>query len=507
MEKFGVIDLGSNSVRLNIVQVYDNGAYNLLDQAKVMVRLSENLQGDHRLKTEPMERTIHAVKLFQKLLNTYEVKSVNAVATAAVRMASNGPEFLERVKRETGVEFHIISGQEEAYYDYLGAVNTIDLDNYVMIDIGGGSTEIAWVENRKLKESVSLPFGSVILTEAYMTHEHRSDGLRQAEVVVLEAMKKLSWLKKAKGYPIVGMGGVVRTLGKMDKQKKKYPAISLHNYQLSRKETLQLIKKLAESTPHEISQLPGANKERADILGPGVIPLKVLMELIDSEQFIVSGNGLRDGLFFETYFGSKGQPQVLENVLDHSLANVMRRYQIDNAHSRHVALLSLKLFDDMREWHDFTPLERKVLYVGGMLHDIGMHIEYYNHHRHGFYLTLNSRVYGLNNEETILAAFMVAMHRESKFKEDLNLYKQIVDKSRLERLKKLSLFLRMAEKLDRSESQVVRNIKVDAEGSCFKLALLSEDDTELERLSAEQLSKEFKEFYGKSLEIESFIRR
>lgn len=507
MERFGVIDLGSNSVRLNIVQVYDNGAYNLLDQAKVMVRLSENLQGDHKLKAEPMERTIHAVKLFQKLLNTYEVKAVNAVATAAVRMATNGQEFLERVKRETGVEFHVISGQEEAYYDYLGAVNTIDLNNYVMIDIGGGSTEIGWVENRQLKESVSLPFGSVILTEAFMSQESRAEGLRQAENFVVEAMKKLNWLKKAKGYPVVGMGGVVRTLGKMDKQKKKYPAISLHNYQLSLKETQQLIKKLADSSPQEIGQLPGASKERADILGPGVIPLKVLMELIDSEQFIVSGNGLRDGLFFETYFGSKAQPLVLENVLEHSLVNVMRRYQIDNAHSRHVALLSLKLFDDMKSWHDFTALERKILYVGGMLHDIGMHIEYYNHHRHGFYLTLNSRVYGLNNEETILAAFMVAMHRESKFKEDLNLYKQVVDKSRLERLKKLSLFLRMAEKLDRSESQVVRNIKVDVEGAAFKLALLSEDDTELERLSAEQLSKEFKDFYGKSLEIESFVRR
>lgn len=507
MERVGVIDLGSNSVRLNIVQVYDNGAYNLLDQAKVMVRLSENLQGDRQLKEEPMARTIHAVKLFQKLLNTYEVKTVNAVATAAVRMALNGPAFLERVKRETGVEFHIISGEQEAYYDYLGAVNTIDLKDYVMIDIGGGSTEIGWVSNRKLKESVSLPFGSVILTEAFMGQGDRGVALKQAEVFVSDAMKQLSWLKKAKGYPVVGMGGVVRTLGKMDKQKKKYPAISLHNYQLSRKETLQLIKKLAEASPAEIGQMPGASKERSDILGPGVIPLKVLMEQIDSEQFIVSGNGLRDGLFFESYFGGSGQSLVLDNVLEHSLSNVMRRYRIDSPHSRHVALLSLKLFDDMKPWHDFTDLERKVLYVGGMLHDIGMHIEYYNHHRHGFYLTINSRVYGLNNEETILAAFMVAMHREAKFKEDMSQYKQIVDKPRLERLKKLSLFLRMAEKLDRSESQIVRNIKVDSEPEAFRLSLLSEDDTELERLSAEQLSKEFQEFYGKSLVIESFVKR
>lgn len=501
MERFGVIDLGSNSVRLNIVQVSDNGAYNLLDQAKVMVRLSENLQSDRLLKPEPMERTTHAVHLFKKLLSAYDVKCVIAVATAAVRMADNGQDFLDRVKNETGIEFQIISGQEEAYYDYLGAVNTLALDNYVMIDIGGGSTEIALVENRQLKESVSLPFGSVILTEAFMNCPDRKQGLSQVEAHVHSAIKKLSWLKRAGGYPVVGMGGVVRTLGKIDKQKKKYPAVSLHNYQISKKETYQMIKRLAESAPLEIGQIPGASKERADILGPGVVPLKVLMEHIKADRFVVSGNGLRDGLFFETYFQLRGEHLILEDVLEHSLVNVMKRYQIDNAHSRHVAFLSLKLFDSLKGIHEFDSEDRKILYVGAMLHDIGMHIEYYNHHRHGFYLTLNSRVYGLNNEETIKAAFMVALHREGKFKDDTEPYKMVVDKSQLEKLRKLSLFLRMAEKLDRSESQVVKDLGVKVGQSAVKLTLLSEDNTDLERLSAEQFAKEFADFYGRALEL------
>lgn len=506
MERFGVIDLGSNSVRLNIVQVYDNGAYNLLDQAKVMVRLSENLQGDGQLKAEPMERTIHAVKLFKKLLNAHEVKCVIAVATAAVRIASNGELFLKRLKEETEIEFQIISGHQEAYYDYLGAVNTLDLDNYVMIDIGGGSTEIALIENRQLKESISLPFGSVILTEVFMDTPDRKIGITKAEAYVHTAIKTLPWLKNATGYPVVGMGGVVRTLGKMDKQKKKYPAVSLHNYQIGRKDTFQMIKRLAESLPQEIAQIPGTSKDRADILGPGVVPLKILMEHIKSDKFIVSGNGLRDGLFFETYFQLRGEHLILDNVLEHSLLNVMKRYQIDNPHSKHVAMLSIKLFDELLSLHMFDEQDRKILYVGSMLHDIGMHIEYYNHHRHGFYLTLNSRVYGLNNEETVMAAFVVAMHREAKFKEDIEPYKLVVDKSKIERLKKLSLFLRMAEKLDRSESQVVKNLKVDADASTVKLSILSDENTDLEKQSTEEFAKEFNEFYGKTLEIISVVK-
>lgn len=501
MERYGVIDLGSNSVRLNIVQVYDNGAYNLLDQAKVMVRLSENLHVDHMLKLEPMERTIDAIKLFTKLLAAYDVKCVIAVATAAVRMALNGPMFLEEIKEKTGVHFQIISGHEEAYYDYLGAVNSLSLDNYVMIDIGGGSTELALVENRQLMASVSLPFGSVILTEAFMKQGDRTKSIEQIEDFVYEEMRNLTWLKKAKGYPVVGMGGVVRTIGKIDKNKKQYPAISLHNYQMSKKDTFGIIKKLCELEPLEIAQMPGASKERSDILGPGVIPLKILMELIKSSGFVVSGNGLRDGLFYETYFKLKGKPVILPNVLSHSLENVMKRYNINMAHSIHVAKLSLELFDALVSVHDFTANERKLLYVASMLHDIGMYIEYYNHQKHGFYLTLNSRIYGLNNEDTIMSAFLVALHREDKFKGDLEPYRQIVDKSQLERLRKLSLLLRMAEKLDRSESQVVTSVKLKVRSGVAHIQLKTREDAELERMATVQFQKEFEAYYGLKLNL------
>lgn len=334
-----------------------------------------------------------------------------------------------------------------------------------------------------------------------MNGPDRKKGFESVEEHVLGHMKKLSWLKRAKGYPVVGMGGVVRTIGKIDKQRRKYPAVSLHNYQISKKETLQIVKKLTESTIAEIGQIPGASKERADILGPGVIPLKVLMEQIKSEKFIVSGNGLRDGLFFETYFQLEGKPIIIEDVLEHSLQNVMKRYHIHSAHSAHVACLSTQLFDALKPWHDFDDVERKTLYVASKIHDIGMHIEYYNHHRHGFYLALNSRIYGLNNEETIWTAFMVSLHREDKFKEELEPYKVVVDKARLERLRKLSLFIRMAEKLDRSESQVVERLDVDVVNQTVLLTLLSKEDAELERLATEQFSKEFEQYYGLKLKI------
>lgn len=503
MKKYGIIDLGSNSVRMNIVEVSEDGAYNLLDQAKEMVRLSEGLHEGLLLKEIPMMRTINAVKLFQKLIEAYEVETVIAVATAAVRMAKNGDEFLNRVQSETGIAFKIISGHMEAYYDYLGVVNTIDLDNYVMIDIGGGSTEIALIQDRRLQESISLPFGSVILTEEFMDPFGRAEGLKKAESFIAKQLKSVTWIEKGKTLPIVGLGGVVRTVGKIHKNKVAFPAISLHNYQMSRKETQQVFKKLLQEDIQAVAQVPGVNKERADIMSAGILPLVNLMDILKSDLFIVSGNGLRDGLFFEQYFTDFHQPVILENVLSHSLENVMKRYSVFTSHSHHVTKISLKLFDGLKMLHDFTENERKILKVASMLHDIGMHIEYYNHHRHGFYLTINSRVYGLSNAETIMAAFLVGMHRDVKFKEDYNRFSSVVDKIQFERLKKLSLFLRIAEKLDRSESAVVKDLKINKKGNQVNIDLISDEDTELERLASGAFLKEFNDFYGCELIVHS----
>ena len=134
--KLAIIDLGSNSVRMIIMKIFDNGSYKMLDQAKEMVRLSEGMSEDGMLQPVAVERTVEALKLFRKLIEYYCVPRTIAVATAGVRNAANGDEFVRRVKDETGFMFDVIPGEMEAYYDYLGVINTIDVDNCVIIDIG-----------------------------------------------------------------------------------------------------------------------------------------------------------------------------------------------------------------------------------------------------------------------------------------------------------------------------------------------------------------------------------
>jgi len=167
MKRIAIIDLGSNSVRMNIMHINKDGSYYLLDQVKQMVRLSQGMGPEKMLRPEPIRRTFETLYLFRKLIEAFNVEEVHGVATAAVRQAVNQKEFLRNLERHAGFRFEVISGEDEAYYDFLGVMNTIDAPDCLVVDIGGASTELVWVEKRSIRGSISLPFGSVTLSERF----------------------------------------------------------------------------------------------------------------------------------------------------------------------------------------------------------------------------------------------------------------------------------------------------------------------------------------------------
>ncbi len=500
MERYAIIDLGSNSVRMNIVHVNKDGSYTLLDQAKEMVRLSEDMGDEKTLKPEPMRRTIEALKLLKKLSIAYEADHVFALATAAVRVAENQDEFLNMVKNEVGFDFIVLSGEEEAYYDYIGVINTIDIDDCLIVDIGGGSTELIWVENREHRASVSLPIGSVVLTENYVNSGKK--GLDNAVSAIKTLFKEIPWLKNLKGIPVVGLGGVIRTLAKVDRYQNDLQSLYLHNYRIPRKFCDRMFNKIVTSEPTELAKVNGINKKRADIMAGGILPIKMIMETLEAEELIISGNGLREGWFFKQYLATKNMPIQVADVLDHSLENISKRYDINLAHSIKVRQLSLKLFDNLKIIHGFTDEYRKLVYASSLLHDIGMHLEYYNHHNHGFYLAMNSRLCGLTNPQIIACAYLIGMHRNEKLKADLSSYEVVVSKREFKRLSDLAILLGLSEKLDRSESGTIQDITVNVNGSDVILKLFAESEPILEMAAAQTYIEKFSEAFKVNLVME-----
>jgi exopolyphosphatase/guanosine-5'-triphosphate,3'-diphosphate pyrophosphatase len=505
-KKLAIIDLGSNSVRMIIMKVYEDASYKMIEQAKEMVRLSEGMGEERILKPLPMERTLDTLKLFKKLINVHQVDQIFPIATAAVRIARNQEAFLEKVQQETGFSFHVITGEEEAYYGYMGVINTIKLESALMIDIGGASTELVWIENKQLKKAVSLPYGAVTLTEMFLPKDTiEASAVKTLENFIKKQFDKIPWLKEADGLPIVGLGGTIRTLAKINKHIIGFPLVSLHNYQITFQEVLAIYEKVNHGNKAAIKKIPGVKKERGDILTAGLVPIKLLMEYIRGTQLIISGNGLREGVFYKNYLAMTQQQDLVEDVLLHSIENLLINYDMNRKHCYHVKDLALALFDETKEIHRLGQEERRLLMASALLHDIGMYIDYYNHHKHGFYLVLNSVLNGLRNRERLMCAFIVSNHREMKFREDWRNYTMLIDKNDHDIIRKLTIFLQIAEKLDRGGYGGVKNLYCSITPNKVKIRLQADHPVDLEISGAMKYEKCFEKIFHKGLEIHASI--
>lgn len=298
-----VIDLGSNSVRMKISEIDNYGSFNVIGYQKEYVRLSENMGKEKTLKKEPVKRTIKALKKFKSRYSKLENTKIRAVATAAVRQATNQKEFLDLVEKEVGLKLEVIAGTTEAYLDYLGVVNTLPVKNGLIMDTGGASTELVWVNNGKCSERVSLPIGAVLLSQNFnLTDEIKASDLYQAMNLAGRTISSTNWLSKVHNLPLIVLGGSNRTIAKIHRREMTTNVDDLpdiHGMHLSTQYIFDLITKLISLDKEGRTQIPGLSKSRADVIVGGLIPLSIVLRNLQIGEVIFSNHGLRDGLLYE----------------------------------------------------------------------------------------------------------------------------------------------------------------------------------------------------------------
>jgi exopolyphosphatase/guanosine-5'-triphosphate,3'-diphosphate pyrophosphatase len=298
-----VIDLGSNSVRMQISQIDDYGGYTVMGYFREYVRLSENMGKEMTLKEEPMNRTIQALKDFKTRYTQYDNVVVKAVATAAVRGAKNQAEFLKRVKDEVRLDLQVISGSTEAYLDYVGVVNTLPVRNGIIMDCGGASTELIWVQNGACKERVSIPIGSVVLSQNYnLADTISASDLYSAMNAAGQKISTVRWLGQVHNLPLIALGGSNRTIAKIHRREVTDEVDELpdiHGMHLPPHYIFNLISKLIAMNKDERMKIPGLAKNRADVIIGGLIPISLVLRNLQISEVIFSNCGLRDGVLFE----------------------------------------------------------------------------------------------------------------------------------------------------------------------------------------------------------------
>ncbi len=417
----GVIDVGSNTVRLALYAV-DGAAWRLLAARREVLRLAR--EGGH-LDEAALRRTSTVLRRFRRVCQDYGAREIVAVATAAVRQADNGPDFVAALRAETGVHCRILDGRAEAELGFLGGLAGLDTRDGLMVDVGGASTEVTVFADRRMGSHESVPLGAVNATARWLASDPPSKAeLRAMRRELAAAWSGLGWLEQARGLTVVGIGGTFRALAKVS-QRRQGLHLPLHGTEVAPSLPAELVAQLAHLPAARRTGVPGVPAHRADIIVAGMAIITELVDRVGAERIVVSGQGLRDGLLLSGLgAGARGggdltggAGQAVPDPFEESLRNCAAQFGVSTRRAGRVAALALQLFDGLQPLHNLGTAERRALRVAAELRDAGTAVDYYARDKHTCYLIRHAPLHGLSRRERDLAAAAGAFEKQTGHRE------------------------------------------------------------------------------------------
>ncbi|HEV7584535.1 MAG TPA: Ppx/GppA phosphatase family protein [Solirubrobacteraceae bacterium] len=511
-ERAAVIDLGSNSFRLVVFMAGDHW-WKRTDEIYEPVRIGEGLAATGRLGDEPIERALATLDVFSHFLRASGLgeDSVDAVATSAIRDAGNAESFLERARARFGLPIRVLSRETEARYGYLAAVNSTTLENGYVFDLGGGSMQLVRVEDRLARESGSWPLGTVRMSERFLpangpAKRKQLDELREH---LAGELAGAPWLTAGEGTAggrrLVGIGGTVRNLAAAAQRATGLPSNGVQGTMIELDVLEELVQRLAALPASERASVPGVKPARADLILAGAVVVQAVLKAGGFEGMETTEAGLREGIFYERLLSDRSpspdRPPLLENVREASVLNLAAQYRSDGEHTRHVAALALGMFDELAELglHEGDRLERELLWAASMLHDIGMSIDYDDHHKHSRYLILNGGLPGYSPVETAIIAQAARYHRKGM--PVPGPMAALFNEGDAERLDRCAVLLRLAEDLERSRDQLVRRTTMALTNGEVELHLVADGEPAVPRWAAGRETELFARAFHRGLSV------
>lgn len=315
------------------------------DHYKAYVRLGANLKKGQRIKEDKIHTILSVLTRFQQTAQEHKVDKIVCIATEALRRASNGQEIIEKIKEKIGIEVELISGQQEAYLGFYAIVNSFSLDNYLMVDIGGSSTELVYVKNRKLEKSISLPVGSLNICDLFDSTNQIDDVLyKEMKASFNDQLAEVEWLQGIQIDAVIGVGGTMRTIGKYERAKNRYSLSIPHNFPLSFDHVQHIFNQLRSLTLEERLNTPELPAKRAAIFPSTLVLVQAIMEYVENKQLIISKYGLREGVVFDYLLHGEICENVVERdieklLYEHNLSETLYKQYVDQALMRGKAIV------------------------------------------------------------------------------------------------------------------------------------------------------------------------
>ncbi|MEJ1930625.1 Ppx/GppA phosphatase family protein [Nostoc sp. NIES-2111] len=512
------IDMGTNSLHMVVVKIDPTlPAFSIISREKETVRLGDRNITTGELKPEVMAKAIATLRRFQEAAKIANAETLIAVATSAVREAPNGKDFLHQIETELGLSVDLISGQEEARRIYLGVLSGMEFHNqpHLIIDIGGGSTELILGDSQEPRTLTSTKVGAVRLTTELIT----TDPISHIEFQYLQAYARgmlersveevLANLKFGESPRLIGTSGTIETIAMIHAREKLGTVPStLNGYQFTLTDLREWVNRLRRMTNAERSAIPGMPEKRSEVILAGAIILQEAMTLLGVQSLTACSRALREGVIVDWMLSNgliEDRLRFQSSIRQRSVLKQASKYQVNLAYSDRVATFALSLFDQTQGLlHHWGSNERRLLWAAAILHNCGHHISHSSHHKHSYYLIRNSELLGYNETEIDIIANIARYHRKSPPKKKHDNFRNLLSKEHRQVVCQLSAILRLAVALDRRQIGAISGIQCDYYPQFQQFNLLiypsrPDDDCDLELWSLDFKKGVFEAEFGVKL--------
>ena len=497
-----VLEIGSTGIRLLVAQVESGGRWTVLDRAERPVSLGRDVFDSGELSRESLLECLSVLKSIRELLAGWGIAAgdVHVIATSAIRVARNRDVFIDRLRQETGFCPSVVDGIEENRLMYLGVRFAIKGDlpmfwraNSMIMEIGGGSTEIMLLRKGQMVAAHSIKLGTIILDQRIrlragpgsVNERYLSEAIRNTTELVNAEMD----MSHIRTFVVVGSDARLAS-------SQTGSELNEHCRLIKRADFIDFAERVRGYSIEDCIQNFGISYSEAEGFITGILVLKLFFEQTGAAHVVVPLMSIREGYLVDIAQGvdSELQEEFFSQIIA-SAVNLGRKYHFDEAHALHVTKFCMELFDALAMEHGMNRRQRMMLEVSALLHDIGIYIKGSGHNKHGQYIVVNSEIFGLRRNEVDIIANVIRYHRgDPPAQSDI----EYISLQREERILvlKMAAVLRVADALDRGHTQQIKSLAVEHRPETIALHAKGVYDTSLELIALEEKSDLFQEVFG-----------
>lgn len=499
MEKLGLIYVGGNTTRYALWEINEDRSYRLLESYKEDLKLGKNTDEEFIIAEDKITSLITILSYFKEFSDSVGANNIHIILSEFFLRIKNRKEIRERLENELDVKVIELTSEEELHYDILALVNTMKLNNALIVDISGVSTQLGLICDGVLVNSHLLPLGTLSLTERFKLENQVSKDDHVALDQFLEAeINQVQWLNRSDIHEMIILGGSARAISKIDRKKRRYPVDIIHEYTMQDLDIHAMYKNIIIKTLKQRYAIEGLDRERADILPSALSILDALLRKTKIQNIRISGSGIREGYLYDYMTRKYGQ---LEDMLDRSINNIHRRHDVDKKRAENLYVLTQEIYLAFRGLHKDWENVDDIIKVSSKLRDVGLSVRYYNHDKHNFYIISNSEINGMDHRQIIMSSLAATFSHGLSKETPLLKYGQLINRMDLEMVYDIGICLSIAEILLRSNQKVVHLEHIDLEDQHVRLHFHSSLELHFEVHEAMKLKDLFFEMYGKELEI------